>query len=153
MSRMPLQSLLVITVAGALVSGLHAQNPKPIKPVNTTIQPMHPPSAPPAPSASSSSQQGSALGPICRPADLVGHWETLRSLAAACINKQVSLDAETQNYEVIVVNETGFVLKRVFQAASDQQRGREATRFVPWSALLYFGTVGDFVNIKLVNSQ
>jgi hypothetical protein len=153
MIRKLLQSLLVITVAGALVSGLHAQTPKPIKPVGTPVTPTHPPPIAPVPAPASPPAQGSTAGPPCHGSDLNGHWDSPRALVTACLNKQVSLNSEPQTYQVMSVDEAGFVLKRVFASASEQQRGREATRFVPWSAVAYYEQFNQFVDIRLIGAQ
>ena len=149
MIRKPLQSLLVLTVAGALVSALHAQTPKPIKPVNTTITPMHPPAAPPAPPPASPPAGAQGDAPICHAADFMNHWDSPRSLLSSCLNKQVQLNQEPQNYDLIAINADGFVLRRIPRDNAGHV-GRPTVRYVPWSAVLYYNMVGDFMDIVLV---
>jgi hypothetical protein len=154
MIRTPLHTLFVIAAAGALVPGLRAQVPaKPIKPATPATMTMHPPAAPPAAAPAAPPPQGGtgggAMGPICHATDFSGHTDSPRSLMASCLNKQVQLNSESMNYQLIAVSESGFVLQRIPEDASGH-RGIKLTRFIPWSSVLYYNMIGDFMDIVLV---
>jgi hypothetical protein len=152
MIRKPLLSLLVITVTGALVTALHAQTPKPVKPGNTPT--IHaPPPAPPAPAPASPPSQGSTIAPLCKRPAVDGHWDSPRSVVAACLNKQLRISGETQPYQVMAVNDAGFVLKRIFSSSSERETAQEGTRFVPWSAVSYYESRLEYLEVRLVGVQ
>ncbi len=44
----------------------------------------------------------------------------------------------------------GFELARVSIEGNGQGHNQKVTRFIPWSSVLYFATIGDFVDIVLV---
>ncbi len=150
MIRKPFQSLLVIAVTAALVSGLQAQTPKPIKPAVAPIAPMHPPPAPPAPPSSAPTGGAQGDAPICHSADFTNHWDSPRSLMSSCLNKQVQLNQEPQNYDLIAVNADGIVLRRIPRDNAGHV-GRPTVRYVPWAAVAYYNMIGDFMDIVLLH--
>jgi hypothetical protein len=152
MSQRKFHAVAALAAAGALAFAISAQSApakaKPIAPPPTrapSLQPV-PPAAPPPASPPATGQNA----PICHSADFNGHWDSPRSLMASCLNKQVQINTETQNYVIIAVNESGFVLQRTPQDATGQHRGIKDTKYVPWSGVLLYNMVGDFMDIVLV---
>jgi hypothetical protein len=139
-----LKTLVVIAAAGALAAGLLAQTPmKAAKPVTAVKAPVAPPTPAPAPQGGSANNQ-------CRSTDLTGQWTSTRALMTRCLNKQITIGSETNSYNVLAVTDGGFELARVSIEGNGQGHNQKVTRFIPWSSVLYFATIGDFVDIVLV---
>jgi hypothetical protein len=71
---------------------------------------------------------------------------------ASCLNKQVQLNQEPQNYDLVAVNADGFVLRRIPRDNSGHV-GRPTVRYVLWSTVAYYNMIGDFMDIVLVPTQ
>ncbi|HUK62747.1 MAG TPA: hypothetical protein VLV15_05415 [Dongiaceae bacterium] len=68
-----------------------------------------------------------------------------------CLNKQVQLNQEPTNYDLIAVNDAGLVLQRMPRAGAEHENvSHPSIRYVPWSSVLYYYMAGDFMDIVLV---
>ncbi len=144
MHRNALETLVVIAAAATFALGVRAQTAaktaKPATAVRTTVPPPAPAPAP----------QGGSANASCRSTDLTGQWTSTRALMTRCLNKVIIFGSDPSSYSVTAVTDAGFVVARVNIEASGQAHNQKVTRFIPWSSVLYFATLGDFVDIVLV---
>ncbi len=88
-------------------------------------------------------------GPPCHGSDLAQYLQSPKNLMTVCLNRLVQLGSETTDYQVMAVNDAGFVLART-QGGNGGSGGEIMRKFVPWSAVLYYNMMPGFVQVALV---
>ncbi len=141
MNRKALQILVLTAALGMLSSALAAQNPPPKKPPAPPER--HAPPPPPPPTGAAGS------GPPCHGSDVAQYLQSPKTLMTTCLHRMVQLGTDTNDYTVMSVTDAGFVLARS-EAGNERNGSPVMTKFVPWSAVLYYNMMPEFVQVALV---